>query len=395
MDPYIITIDRVIGYGSKNLSPEHLDLLRTAAVLKVLGLTGHSGGEAARGSVISPSKLKVLTKWMADWDWPPDKVGHLALYDHWTERERLRLGNDILMMLLGVYMRVSSHLITRFPGPGNAQDEELAPIAARILGRHRGVEATVDLLPSDLHRKSLSKHMLFQQDILTGNWAVYNLPESASKRGGQGSETESGQDGGEEAGNKADKASERESEAEAGDLIYECERVAKAAAWLVRNQLCGPDLDIMVSDSFELSTETLVDYVRTLEEHFPPIEFYNLDTETIWHVGAKGSVVLAFNLEDPTEVKLRTLDLVYRTGWGEMRHQCKDLAGLMSEADKYLELGAMLFEVCGAVPVESLVLHPSQAETFNRAFVNVKTALMAHLRPRHQVRTSSKSLIDL
>ena len=370
VDPYIITINRVIGYGAKNLSPEHLDLLRTAAVLKVLGLTGNGDGEAPRSGSISQAKLRVLTRWMEDWGWPPDKVGHLTNYDHWTERERLRLGNDILMMLLGVYMRVSSHLITRFPGQVNAQDEELAPFAARILGRQRGLEATVDLLPSDLHRKSLSKRMVFQQDILTGKWAIYNLPEPSSKN----SEPEV---------------------AVAGDIIYECERVAKGAAWLVRNELCGPGLDVTVADSFELTTDMLTAFIRTLEERFPPVEFYNLDIDSIWHVGAKGYVVLAFNLEDPGEVKIRTLDLIYRTGWGEMRHQSKDLTGLMAEADKYLELGAMLFEVCGVIPIESLVLHPPQMETFNRAFVNLKAALMAHMRPRHQNRVSSKSLIDL
>jgi adenylate cyclase class 1 len=372
VDPYIITIDRVTGFGARNLSPEHVDLLRSAAVLKVLGLTGDSGGDSGRAGVISPSKLRVLTKWMDDWGWPPDKIGHLAAYDQWTGRERLRLGNDILMMLLGVYMRISSHLINRFPGQVNAQDEELAPFAARILGRQRGLEATVELLPSDLHRLGLSNRMAFQQDIMTGQWAIYNLPPDINLE----SLPELGL-------------------GESGDVIFECERVAKAAAWLVRNQLYTPDLEVAVSDSFELTTPMLTSFLQTLQDAFPPVEFYNLDTETIWHVGAKGSVVVAFNLEDPTEIKLRTMDLVYQTGWGEMRHQWKDLAGLMAEADKYLELGAMLFEVCGVVPIEALVLHPAQAETFSRAFLNLKAALMAHMRPRHQSRVSSKSLIDL
>jgi adenylate cyclase class 1 len=369
VDPYIITIDRVTSYGSRHLSPEHLELLRTAAVLKVLGLTGRdAGGGAPRGgAAISPSKLRVLAKWMDDWGWPPDKVGRLAAYDQWTERERLRLGNDILMMLLGVYMRISSHLITRFPGQVNAQDEELAPFAARILGRQRGLEATVDLLPSDLHRRSLTKRMVFQQDILSGHWAVYNLPPPGEAPRGDGD----------------------------GDLIYECERAAKAAAWLVRNQLHGPDLEATVSDSFELTTEMLLAYVKALGDHFPPVEFYSLDTDTIWQVGAKGPILVAFNLEEPSEIKLRSMDLVYRTGWGEMRHQWKDLAGLTAEADKYLELGTTLFEVCGQFALDSLVLHPAQAETFNRAFVNLKTALMAHLRPRHTPAQSSRSLIDL
>ncbi|MDR1656223.1 MAG: class I adenylate cyclase [Deltaproteobacteria bacterium] len=371
VDPYIITIDRVISYGSQNLSPEHLELLRTAAVLKVLGLTGRSG-EAVRTGVISPSKLSVLTKWLKEWGWTPDRLAHMASYDQWTERERLRLGNDILMMLLGVYMRISSDLITRFPGQVNAQDEELAPFAARILGRQRGLEATVELLPSDLHRLSLSRRMVFQQDVLTGQWAIYNLPPSVSLPDEPLTDLH-----------------------EDSDVIFESERVAKAAAWLVRNELYGDDLQVCVSDSFELTTPMLKAYLKALNDNFPPVEFYNLDTDTIWQVGAKGSVLIAFNLEDPTETKIRTMDVIFRTGWGEMRHQWRDLAGFMAEADKYLELGTMLFEACGTLTIESLVLHPAQMETFNRAFVNLKSALMAHLRPRHQTKHSNKSLIDL
>ncbi|MDR0622669.1 MAG: class I adenylate cyclase, partial [Deltaproteobacteria bacterium] len=165
VDPYIITIDRVAAFCATHLSPEHTELVRAAAVLKVLGLTGREGDQSQR-TVVSPSKLRVLTKWIDDWNWPPDRLGHLAAYDQWTERERLSLGNDILMMLLGVYMRISSHLITRFPGQVNAQDEQLAPFAARSLGRQRGLEATVELLPSDLHRNSISKRVVFQQDVL-------------------------------------------------------------------------------------------------------------------------------------------------------------------------------------------------------------------------------------
>jgi adenylate cyclase len=373
VDPYIITIERVAAYCAAHLSPEHTELVRSASVLKVLGLTGQERDQGQR-AVVSPSKLRVLTKWIDDWAWPPDRLGQLAAYDQWTERERLRLGNDILMMLLGVYMRISSHLMTRFPGQVNAQDEQLAPFAARILGRQRGLEATVDLLPSDLHRNSLSKRMVFHQDVLTGQWAIYNLKSEQDMT----AETEllAGLD------------------SDSGDIIFQSDRVAKAAAWLVRNQLFTPDLKLTVSDSFEVTTEMALSYLKALNHCFPPLEFYTLDADTIFQVGAKGLVLIAFNLEDPFEIKLRTADVVFRTGWGEMRHQWKDLAHLMAEADKYLDLGQNLIEACGVTAVDSLVLHPSQTETFTRAFNNLKSALMIQLRPRHQSRTS-KSLIDL
>ncbi|MDR2302586.1 MAG: class I adenylate cyclase [Deltaproteobacteria bacterium] len=373
VDPYIITIDRVAAFCAKHLSPEHTELVRAAAVLKVLGLTGREGDQVQR-TIVSPSKLRVLTKWIEDWSWPPDRLGHLAAYDQWTESERLRLGNDILMMLLGVYMRISSHLMTRFPGQVNAQDEQLAPFAARILGRQRGLEATVDLLPSDLHRNSISKRMVFQQDVLTGQWSIYNL----KLNNGQAlcSEPLAGLEPG------------------SGDVIFQTDRVAKAAAWLIRNQLYSPDLELTVTDSFGVTTQAVHEYLETLNDCFPPLEFNSLDADTIFQVGAKGLVLIAFNLEDPGEIKLRTADVVFRTGWGEMRHQWRELGHLMVEADKYLDMGNTLVEACGMTAVDSLVLFPSQAETFSRAFSNLRSALMAQLRPRNQLK-ASKSLIDL
>ena len=183
------------------------------------------------------------------------------------------------MMLLGVYMRISSHLITRFPGQVNAQDEQLAPFAARILGRQRGLEATVELLPSDLHRHSLSKRMVFQQDVLTGQWTIYNLKLDR------------------------DQALQAEPLAglapDSGDAIFQSDRAAKAAAWLVRNKLYSPDLELTVTDSFGVTTEMVHQYLEALAACFPPLEFYTLDADTIFQGGAKGLGRIAFNLEDP------------------------------------------------------------------------------------------------
>jgi hypothetical protein len=181
---------------------------------------------------------------------------------------------------------------------------------------------------------------------------------------------------------------------DSGDVIFQTDRVAKAAAWLIRNQLYSPDLELTVTDSFGVTTEMVHQYLEALNDCFPPLGFNTLDTDTIFQVGAKGLVLIAFNLEDPGEVKLRTADVVFRTGWGEMRHQWRELGHLMVEADKYLDLGNTLVEACGVTSVESLVLHPVQAETFNRAFITLKSSLIAQLRPKHQFR-ATKSLIDL
>ncbi|MDR1084380.1 MAG: class I adenylate cyclase [Deltaproteobacteria bacterium] len=365
VDPYIITVDRVIDFVSRKLSRQQLNLVEEAAVLKVLGRAQSSRPLPDLNG--NDPKSRVLAKWIREWHWPEEKLIHLYNYDRWSNREQLNQGQELLKLLFSCYMIIANTLMTHFPGQVDAQNEVLAPMAARMLGRLGGTEATVELLPSHIIRQNLSSEMYFRKDHEI--WSVFHRPQDGRKGGDF----------------LLDK-----------NIIYQTSRAAKACAWLVSNQLYGPSQKVPLLESPEARvTETqLTEYLAGLAELFPPIKFHTLNPQTIWQTHAQGPVSVTFNFEEPeTERLIRTMDVIYRTGWGEMRHQFRDVSALKTEADKIFELSQLLSEACGVMSADSLVFLPGDQPQMSRAFTNLLAALNILLRGAGQ--SVSKSLIDL
>ncbi|MDR1038218.1 MAG: hypothetical protein LBT40_17115, partial [Deltaproteobacteria bacterium] len=319
-----------------------------------------------------PFKTSVLERWTGEWGWGPERLARLLAYDSWSERERLMQGNAMLLLLFRVYMQISNQLMTLFPDQVNAQDEELTPFMARIMGRQRGLEATVDLLPSQFHRDGLSKNLAIHRNEAKGCWSVY---ATASP----------------------DPSGMTEARRE-GDLVYEAERAVKAAAWLVRNGLCGEGFQVSLDPGTEsVDPASFLDLLDAMAGIFPPVTFRTLDPDRIWLVGAQGPVLLAFNFESPSEAsKTVTMDAVFRTGWGEIRHEWLDVGEMSSEADKCMALASLLSGTCGVADASNLVQWGSgPAGALRRAFSNVKAALAASLARAQAMSGTPRSLIDL
>jgi adenylate cyclase class 1 len=368
VDPYTVTVDRVIDFVSRRLSPKLLDLAREAAVLKVLGRS--SDHLDARNQGPTNPKTRALNRWREEWAWPPGKLERLRDYDNWTNAEKSAEAQELIKLLFSCYMIIANHLMTNFPGQVDAQNEVLAPMAARMLGRLGGAEVTVELLPSHILRENLSKRFLFRRE--TSGWTVYAWPEEL----------------------------EDEGDIVPSDAIYQTARAAKAAAWLVSNQLYGPETKVRLSalDTDFLSLERLNEYLEKLAELFPPIKFHTLNPQTIWQAQAQGPVLLTFNFEEPVEGRIiRSLDVIYRTGWGETRHQHKDVSSLTVEADKLFLLSELLHESCGISSSEPLVFLPGPQPLMSRVFTNLMGAINVRFRSKSQSQGQSftKSLIDL
>jgi adenylate cyclase class 1 len=373
VDPYILTVERVIDFGATKFSQEHLDLIRDAAILKVLGLTGKQ--DPSDTQLEDPVKFGVISRWIKEWGWTSDRLTHLLDYNNWSDRERLTQGNELLLLLFSIYMDISNHLMTQFPDQVNAQDEQLTPFAARILGRQKGLEATVDLLPSQFHRDSLSRCMAMVKDSRSGYWILYNYSSL-----------------------KNSCAVNPESWDIEKNCIYESYRAVKTAAWLSRNQLSGEDfsLSFPLAKEGELTQTQFQQFLNILDQAFPPVSFRELDPENIWYVGAQGSVLVTFNFEIPKETsRILTLDVIFRTGWGEMRHVWQDVSHLKVEADKYLQLSSFLLDSAGITDPKCLIHgDPNPSNSLRRAFLNLKSAFMASLY-RAPSAGETRSLIDL
>jgi adenylate cyclase len=311
-------------------------------------------------------KCRILLKWLKAWNWPPDKLTKLQDYEDWPNREKSAQAQELIKLLFSCYMIIANNLMTHFPGQVDAQNEVLAPMAARLLGRLGGAEVTVELLPSHILRESLSGRVLFRRE--NGGWGVYELPEGAAGAEGPGD----------------------------GNLLYWASRVAKAAAWLVSNQLYSPNFvaEVAEPDQERLPTASLAAYLAKLAELFPPIKFHTLNPQTIWLPQAQGPVLLTFNFEEPSAGRaILSLDVIYRTGWGETRHQHKDVSDLTVEADKLFILSQLLYESCGISSSEPMAFLPGLQPSLARAFVNLMGAINARFRDKGQ--SHAKSLIDL
>jgi adenylate cyclase len=363
VDPYVIAVDRVIDFVSRRLSSKQLDLVEEASVLKILGYS--SDGLLGQGPGPLDLKSRALNRWIKDWGWTSGKLDRLLHYDDWPNRDKAEQAQELIKLLFSCYMIIANNLMTHFPGQVDAQNEVLAPMAARMLGRLGGAEVTVELLPSHILRENLSRRVLLRREGEL--WRVYDMPQGASLAEGSGDK----------------------------NVLYQTARAAKAAAWLVSNQLYSEDLDVSVAeeDQATLPLGQLKAYLAKLVELFPPIKFHTLNPQTIWLPQAQGLVLLTFNFEEPGEGRaIRSMDVIYRTGWGETRHQHKDVSYLAVEADKLFLLSQVLYDSCGIAAADSLVFEAGGQPQMSRAFANLMGAINTRFRAKAVIH--SKSLID-
>lgn len=349
VDPYIITINRVVGYAESHLPEDQLNLLRISAVLKVIG----SGQGALFFDLPADShKRKALETWALQWGWDESRMALLADYANWAEREQIQLGEELQTMLVSVYIRIAQHLLRHFPGRINPQDRELAHLAARLLTRSRGLEVTVESLPSSLPRSKLSRDLILRRDPEAQAWGLHSVECSILHP-------------------------------VRDNLIYTCRRAVRAAAWLVHNRIYEPGTRLYVRASHDsgvhLDPGYLEQLLNTLAKAFPPFDLRHEDLETVWSLGGHGKILLALNFElPPEETELLTVDFILRTGWGEMRHYFLDVSGIGNNADKYLLISEnMLKEGGGSPRPENLLFQAKGSFEMSKAVMNIRGGLSA------------------
>lgn len=365
VDPYIMTIDRVIKYGEVRLTPDQLDLLRTAAALKIIG----DGGQAIFTLPENSSKRKILGQWTRLWGWGRDRVIHLTHYNQWPEREKLNLGGELLNMLSSVYIRIAQHLMRHYPGQVNPQDDELAPLAARLLARMGGLDATVETLPSKIHLDRLPRHLVLRFEPDDQVWNMHALADERA-------------------------------EISAGNLVYHHRRAARTAAWLVHNRVYGPDMTLDIrsasNDGAYIDPPAMDRLLALLDEVFPPFNLRHNDLDTLWSPGGHGHILVALNFEIPPAYEaLVTADFVLRTGWGEMRHFYIDIGTQGSMVDKYLKIIQAILKASGSRPKpENLVFQTPDTVEMRKTAMNIRGGLAAAVK-RGRTGDDKKSRIDI
>ncbi|MDY6851945.1 MAG: class I adenylate cyclase, partial [Thermodesulfobacteriota bacterium] len=359
IDPYILTISRVLDFSQKNLDPKALGLVRLSAYYKIRGPFTPQSGTDTR-------KVRLLDELASEWGWPVSRVKHANNYSSWPERQRLALGQRMKSLLFYLYSRIAKRLLADYPGRVTADISNLTQFKAGILSRYSDHEAKVEDLPSSMHRKTIPKTitLLFNQ----GLWRLYGGRMEIWQIDSKESQTA---------------------------LIYECSRAARAAAWLNHNRLSGPSLKLRLRPRpGPISLEAMLEILDTLNKIFPPLDFKKLKDEGGWQYGGKGPRLVILNLEESwREGKVLSADLVYRTAWGEMRHTPLVCDPEKAEAEKYLLLAEQVAE-SGQVILEDVSLFVPSGAVGRKMQNNLKAALAQTLGSVALSTTGHKSRLD-
>ncbi len=320
VDPYAITIGRVLDFSLRKLTEPELELVRISAYYKVRGPL-----DREKEAEDTP-KERLLRELVEKWGWDSRKTDDYNSYSSWPDRRKLGLGQDVKNLLFTVYKRVAQKLIEDYPDQVTTEDQSLNQLTAKILSRYSGHQAKVEDLPSSIHRKTLPHFMTLV--YYRSRWGLY------------GGRLEAWQAGTEEFD---------------GRLIYECSRAARAAAWLVHNRLVNSNLKLTLRPRpGPVGLETIIELLKKLVELFPTLPHGSLSEKSHWTTGGKGPRLLVLNLEEPWhETKMKSVDLIYRTAWGEMRHSALKLDSPVSEAEKAIATAEKLLET-GEMRIEDV-----------------------------------------
>lgn len=324
VDPYYLTVSKIMDGGAQRLNETQKELLRVAAVIKVIGL----GHEPTRPILPDSSKQTVLLQWAQEWGWSQERLEELTSYNNWPKEKQLELEVGILDALASLYTRIAEYLLTNHPDQVDPRQEALAPLAARLLMRLKGLEATIETLFLQQRSRLGQDDLIIKWDEEKQIWVVIQKPVTPFSP---------------------------------EILIYQSRRVLRAGAWLVHNGLYGPTTQLKVSHvpgSPHLTTQFINDITTTMIQTFPPLDYRGMKRDVLWSVGGQGQIFVILNAEESPHLNnLSEVDFIFRTGWGEMRHYYLDLNDQEETADKYLKIVHGILKECPEARPESLSIY--------------------------------------
>ena len=329
IDPYLMTMRRVLDFAQERLSPEIQELVRISVLFKM-----HAPGQTSLSHMSDP-KAKALSEMRREWRWSESRFKEISDYTDWPERRKQELGQKLKDLLFDLYMRIAAQLRTQYPEEVMVEDEGMIRLNAQILARYANHGAKVEDLPSALLRKNISKDFNIARE--KGHWRVY---ETAGRM---------------------------------GDYFYSAARAARVAAWIVHNHIWSPQtvLRIRPGDT-AMRSRNLMNLATLLGESFPPMSISEIEQGSLM-AQPIGPKVLILNMEEATsQSRLMTAELVYRTSHGEMCHEILTVPEQGREEDKYLSL---VQRVADLDQLHVYIPHGPAEEQINAAF---KKALDQH-----------------
>ena len=364
VDPYLMTIRRILEFSREKLPPDLQDLVRVSVFFKIRGLFG-------KPILNQPGpKSNILTRLIKEWEWEQDKYHSLDGYNEWSERKRLTLGQEIKSLLFYLYSRIAQRLNQDFPDQIQTKSSTLNHLTSGLLKRYSMHEEKVEGLPSKLHLKMLSKTLTLLQNRT--EWQIFTGSVEPWQIGSPDIEEH---------------------------LIYTCDRPARAAAWLVINQVWTTEARLRIRPRpGRISLEVMIELLRLMTSMFGA---QNGDKDPA-DSEKKSRYLLILNLqEDPSVSKINFCDLVYLSNWGELRHRALETSPLgsqLTEGEKFLYISEQIHDA-GVTAWQDLSLFAHSGLAGKKQQNNLKVAFSHFLgggRLKTQLRTGgSKPKLDV
>lgn len=360
VDPYCLLVSRIMACGAWRLSRKQLELLRVAAVLKVLGTKGKLSFPPLPGS----TKQVVLRQWSRDWGWSTKQLEEILSYNDWPEGQKFKLEDEIYDTLAHIHLRIADHLLSRHPDQVDTRQEALAPLAARLLMRLKGLDSTVETLLSPQRSRFTVDELTLRWDEQQQLWCLH-----------PGAITSFSPD----------------------NSIYQNRRALRVGAWLAHNGLYNPGSQITVMGPAQgphLTNQFINGIVTIMGKTFPPQNLKAQNLDDFWTVRGHGQILVMLNAEEPGHQTILTeVDFIFRTGWGEMRHHYINLTDQKTKVEKYLKIAkGILKESAEALP-ENLLVHAPEGllnQELINACRNIRGALASLRRCRQEIEGSKR-----
>ncbi len=360
VDPYLMATRQALNFAGRHFGSDELDLMRLAVWFKLV----------APGSreILSPDspKGRYLHGLLQEWEWDEARRADIMNYGLWPEQRKIGLGRKVKALLLELYSRTASRLRRDFPDEVLMGEDELVSLDLELLAHYSESVSKVETLPSELHLRGVRQGVSLVR--VRDRWRIY--PGSA---------------GPEETGR---------------DYVHSTDSLANAVAWLVHNRVWSPSLPCKVLGGTRPVERSLVQALaELLQASFPPLVMDGRKTEAGLIPDAVGPRILIINLESKQNTGLlESLEVIYRTGWGEMLVEAVNWPAGAAEAEKYLAAAEAVLGKHGAAE-ENMIFFNRPGADAAELIGNLKTAFRQYLRrkereAREYEAPRSRSLLD-
>lgn len=299
LDPYLLMMDRLLGFYGRKKRHEVVDLLRKCFYNKVkVKVTAQ-----LKRKPNLPFKEEAMIRYVEKWGWDDARTGELNNYEEWNFDQMVKLGTELHAFLLETYKRVTDELKGREDVKAGISNEDLTVLGRKIFSfykRKPGKLEPVKKASDDALRQESITFMPYVQMGKKTTWTVYrgNVSTDVARRV------------------NVEYAAIRKS----GSL-------AEMVCWLAVNQIIDAGTFLhLIPNPLPVHLKTIQELLKGIVEFMPSRGISSLDNNALLKGEAiTGMMAIVNVVSQPWAKDLEEIVLLYRNTHGEIF--CEPLDG--------------------------------------------------------------------